>query len=858
LAPYDVRQSGFTGAGINAITRSGSNKVEGSVYTFWRNQDFISTKVGDLTVTNNNFKQKQMGFRVGGPILNNKLFFFMNAEIERRDDPAHTFLAGRAGLSGANVSNVQAADLDNLKDFLMTKFNYNPGSYEGYKLNTYNDKFLVRLDYNINKNHKFSIRYNYLKSYKDNLPSTSNAQGGRTNGPNCLTFSGVDYKIYNNINSIIGELNSVFGNFASNNLTVGWTGFRDYRETPSSPFPMVDILSGGSTYTSFGYEQFSINNKLNTDVFQISDNFTLYKGPHTITAGGSLESFKFENGYMRQLYGYYRYNSINDFYNDVNNVGLVAPASLANFQFQYSAIAGDPAPLAKLKAAQLGLYLQDEWRISNRLKVTYGVRVDMPFYPESLASNPTSDALNFINGSNGNNENLYVSKLPKTKPLWSPRLGFNFDPFGDRSTQIRGGLGIFTGRIPFVWISNQASNNGLLWGRIEANATRLYPFNSDVTAYIPANPTLPASFEIDVTSDKFKFPQVFRSNIAIDQKLPYGIVGTLEGIYTRDINAVYHRNDNLALPTATLPDGRDLFPAANKVNNNITGAYVLANTSKGYSYFITGQLEKTFNFGLYLMASYIYGQTKDITSNPGSVASSAFNYNYVKSNPNKPDLAFSDYDQPHKVVGSISYKINYLKHFATSVSIIYVGSQSGRYSYTYAGDLNRDGISGNDLIYVPKDMSDIILIPVNAADTRTTQATWDQLNAFISQDNYLKSHRGQIVDRNHSLYPWVNQFDLRFTQDINLDAIGKKNTLQFTVDILNIGNLLNSDWGVRKQVNKLSFLQFRDFNGVGGAPRFSFPYFDATNQVPLSTTYSNNTSLVSRWQIQLGIRYFFE
>ncbi len=871
LAPYDVRQSGFTGAGINAITRSGTNEFSGSVYQYWRNENFIGTKVGETEVTNSDFSQKQTGFRLGGPIIKNKLFFFMNGEIERRTDPAHNFLAN-TGTPGDNVSRVLASDLDLLKTTLIERFDYNPGDYENYKFRTSNDKFLIRLDYNLNSNNKLSLRYNYLKSFRDNPPSTSNSVGGRSNGANYLGFSGNGYLIYNNINSVIAELNSKIGNSASNNLIVGWTGFRDYRESPSGKaFPMVDILMGGATYTSFGYEQFSVNNILNTDVFQVSDNFTIYMGSHTLTAGASLESFKFENGYMRQLYGYYRYNSLNDFYNDINGVST----ALANYQLQYSAVAGDPAPLAKLKASQIGVYVQDEWKASNKLKLTAGLRIDMPFYPDNLAKNPALDPLSFINGYTGESESLDVRQLPETAPLFSPRLGFNFDPFGNRNTQIRGGLGIFTGRIPFVWISNQASNNGLLWGRIEATATTTvpissYPFSADVNTHIPTNATTPSSFEINVTSKNFKFPQVFRTNLAVDQKLPFGIVGTLEGLFTKDINAVYHRNDNLPIPTLTLPDGRALFPAdvtgppklvGTRINQNITGAYVLDNINKGYSYFVTAQLSKDFDFGLYIMAAYTYGQTKDLTSNPGSVASSAFNFNYVKSNPNIPDLAFSNYDQPHKIVGNVSYKVEYLKNFSSAISLIYIGSQSGRYSYSYSGDLNRDGVSGNDLMYIPIDINDIILIPDRTSgslvDLRTPAEIYAQLDTYIEQDDYLKSHRGQIADRNHSVYPFIHQFDLRFTQDFNINVSGKKNVLEFTLDIMNVGNLINSEWGIIQSVKRFNVLQFRDYSGPSGAPRYSFNYFDFANKVPLDKTFINSFGLGSRYQFQLGLRYIF-
>ena len=851
LAPYDVRQSGFTGAGINAITRSGTNEVKASVYTYWRNQSMVGTKVADTKLTNNNFNQRQSGFRVGAPIIKNKLFLFVNAEMERRDDPATTYLAARPGLSGDNVSKVSASDLDELRQLLISKYNYDPGEYENYKLKTYNDKFLVRLDYNINDKNKFSIRYNYLKSWRDNLPSVSNSatSNDRVSGTNCMLFSSSGYKQYNNIQSVVAELNSVISSKLSNNFIAGYTQFNDYRESPGGVFPMVDILSAGSTMTSFGYEQYSVNNKLKTNVFQISDNLSAYLGSHVLTAGVSYEANKFENGYMPQYYGYYRFSSLDDFKSALND----GNPSLANYQLSYSALAGGEVPLAKLNASQLGVYVQDEWKVNKRVKLTFGVRADMPSYPASLDRNPKLDALTFKN-SDGADEKLDVSVLPKMIPLWSPRIGFNIDIFGDRRTQLRGGSGIFTGKIPFVWISNQASNNGLLFGNINVKGTTSYPFTPDVTKYIPANASLPAKVAINTTATGFRFPQVFRSNLAVDQKLPFGIVGTLEGIYSKDINAVYHRNANLQAPSSTLPDGRGYY-SVNQINAAINGAYVLDNTDKGYSMFLTAQLQKSFDFGLNLMAAYTYSQTKDATSNPGSVASSAFNGNPTQNNPNQPSLSYSGFDQPHKLVASIGYKIDYLKSFSSAINILYVGSQGNRYSYTYGGDLNGDGSTTNDLMYVPKNQDDIVLVAASTSDKRTPAEIWNQLNAYIEQDDYLKNHRGEIVSRNHSLLPWVNQFDLRFTQDFHFNVAGKRNTLEFTMDVINVGNLLNSDWGVSKKVTKTSFLVPKGL--VGGKPTFSFPYLDEANKEPLTSTYVNNTSLASRWQIQLGVRYIF-
>jgi len=874
LAPYDVRQGGFTGAGINAVTRSGTNELSGSVYRFWRNENFVGKKVRDVEVTQSKFNQSQMGFRVGGPIIKNKVFFFINGEMERRDDPATTMVAKRDTIAkGDNISNVWASDLDKLKNFLVENYDYDPGVYEGFSLNTYNDKFLARVDFNLTNRHKFSIRYNYLKSWREALPSSSNSLGSsRYPSKNCLIFSNNTYKINNNIHSIIGELNSVFGNTASNNLIVGYTAFRDFRSTNGKEFPMVDILNNGTTMTAIGTEQYSPNNKLNTDVFQVSDNFTLYKGAHTLTVGGSFEYFKFQNGFTPQFYGYYRYNSLNDFIANAGTSTTAADSSKApvNYQLQYSAMKGVAVPMAEIEAMQIGLYAQDEWNVRPNLKVTLGLRVDMPSYPIDLPKNSAIDTLKFMK-PDGSAEKIDVSKLPDTKVMFSPRLGFNYDIFGDKSTQVRGGIGIFTGRIPFVWISNQASNNGVMFGNIyETKAANLkkYAFNADVRRYIPANPTLPATVTINATSNDFKFPQVFRTNLAVDQKLPGGIVGTFEFIYTKDLNAIFHRDANLLLPVGKMPDGRDSFPAVRKINAKVNNAYVLDNTSDGYSYFLTAQLQKSFDFGLNTMIAYTYGQTKDITSSPGSIASSSFTGNQIQSNPNNPTLSWSNYDMRHKVAASVSYRIEYMKHFASSISLVYVGMlggngssneslTDGRYSYTYSGDYNGDGISGNDLIYIPKDKSDINLVKASADDPRTAQQIWDELDYFINQDDYLKDHRGEIMNRNGAVVNWNSSLDLRFMQEVYMNVAGKRNTLQFSIDILNFGNFVDPYTDVKKTINNRNFLVYKGYNKTSKKHEFAFPYADAKNRQALSSTYRYNTGLASRWQIQFGVRYIF-
>lgn len=869
IAPYDVRQSDFTGAGINAITRSGTNEFTGSAYIYWRNQQYLGTKVENTNVARGVFNQTQKGFRIGGPIIKNKLFFFLNGEMERRTEPAHSYVAGRPGLSGSNVATIQASTLDSLRNFLISKFNYDPGQYENFNLRTYNDKILLRLDYNIAQHHKLSLSYNYLKSWKDIVTSTSNSPGSsRIASQSDLWFSNEGYRINNNINSVVAELNSIFGNSVSNNLIIGYSAFRDFRSSPSSPFPMVDILNGGSVMTSFGYEQFTPNNKLNTDVIQASDNFTIYKDSHTFTLGGAYEHYHFENGFTPQFYGYYRYNSLSDFYADARD-GLSVPIN--NYQLTYSALAGVPVPLAKISVAQIGFYAQDEWQVSPTLKVNIGIRADLPSYPNSLLQNTTVEGLTFSD-PDGNPSKINESKLPAIKLLWSPRFGFNWDVFGDKTTQVRGGTGIFTGHIPFVWISDQASNNGILFGNINVSSTAskpvYMPFSPDVNKYIPANPTLPPTVLLNATSPDFKFPQVLRTNVAIDRKLPFGIVGTLEGIYTKDINAVIHKDYNLKQPSGTLPDGRDTFPKVRTINSSVTGAYVLENTSQGYSYFLTAQLRKTFALGLDASVAFTYGQTKDLSANPSAIAGSAFSGNQVQSNPNKPELSWSSYDQPYKFIAYVTYHKEYLGHFGSSIMLIYNAVQGGggssnerpsdgRFSYTYGGDLNRDGISGNDLIYIPRDQSEINLVKASASDTRTPDQIWSQLNAYIEQDDYLKKHRGQIMQRNGAITPWNSQVDLKFIQDLFLNVGKQRNTLEFSLDVINFTNLLNNSWGLKKTVLRRQLLNFQDFGGPNGTPRFSFPYFDATKQIPLTSTFGNDVSLASRWQLQFGLRYIF-
>jgi hypothetical protein len=860
LAPYDVKLSGFTGANINAVTRSGTNEFSGSVYSFFKSKSLTGSKIRDTEVPLNDYSLKQYGFRLGGPIIKNKLFFFINGEMERQTSPGSNFLAAGNGRSGSNVSRVRISALDSVRNALLG-VGYDPGRYEGYEFAQNNDKATARIDWNISDKHKLSVRYSYLNAYRDIAPSTSNSRSAdnRGRGPslNSLIFENMKYRQYNKINSIVAELNSTFSNKYANNFSITYSGFRDKRETfGGKPFPVVDIEDGQSTnYISAGSEPFSGLNSLNQDIFQASNNLNIYAGKHTITLGVAGEYFRFANAFAQFYYGQFRYNTVDDFVKAASGDESVNPLL---YQLTYSALPGGAEPIAKLAAAQVSAYAQDAFQIKDNLRLTYGLRIDMPWYPTKLASNPIVDEMTFRNG-----EKLDVGKLPKATLMWSPRIGFNWDVNNDQRIQLRGGTGIFTGSIPYVWAVNQAGQNGLLFGNINLTNPDMR-FSADPKAYIPANPTATPNFAINVMSSDFKYPQVWRSNLAADVRLPGDVVATLEGIYTKDLNAIYHRDANLVNPTGKSvgPNVRDTFPGGtnNRINQRITNAIVMDNTSKGYSYSLSLQLQKSFDVGLYTQLSYTYTNAKDITSSPGSQAASAYNGNQIVNDPNNPTLSFTNYLVQHRVVGMVSYSVKYAKVLGTTISVIYEGSpysdafNNSRISYTYAGNMNKDGSTGNnDLLYVPKDQNDIILIPVNAADTRTQDQMWNDLNTFISNSKYLSKRRGQFAERNGAQYPWFSKFDVRLVQDIDFRKIApkSKSKLQFTLDIINASNLLNSKWGVGPAVNASSLITFRDYNGPDRQPRYSY------SKPTINRPFVDDNSILSRWQMQIGARYIF-
>jgi len=888
VSPYDVRQGGFSGASINSVTRSGTNQFRGSVYTYIKGPGTQGYHVGDITVPHQDFSYNLTGFSVGGPIIENKLFFFVSAEQEKRTDPGTTWVASTPSdpANGVSVSNASADTLNKLSGFLDSAYGYNPGAYQGYSYKTQSQKLTIKIDWNLNQNNTLTVKYNYLKSSRQTQASNSgsvNSSYGRTPGQYAMPFYGSGYTINNNFNILIAELNTRLGNKASNKLQVGYTALRDFRSPlTSAAFPLVDILDGsGNPYTSFGYEQFTYNNILNTDVFQLNDIFTFYKGAHELTVGTQNSYKKYQNGFSPSYEGVYRFKSVSDFYAAALDPGVKA----LRYDLSYTLPPGSAFPLVGPKDIELGFFVQDKWHVKPNFTLIYGLRVDIPIFQNTFLYNPVVDTLSgFYDGIH-----LNTGQAPHVNPLFGPRLGFNWDVNGDQKTQIRGGIGLFAGPPPFVWISNQASNSGVaLFGSVSNSTTSSFSPEVNPNPNWPAGATggLSKSYSLNVTNPSFKFPQALKSSIAIDQKLPDNYIVTLEFTYAKDVNAAFFQNVNLP-STGTPLVGADnrihyatsqIYPvggaAAATVNNpNIGNAIYMTNVNAGYAYTATIQIQKNFR-NIYLNAAYTYSVAKDVMVG-GSTAATMWGSKPISGDPNAAQLGYSNAYMPQRVIASASYKFIYGKYFATTVGLLFEAAPSGVGSYVYNGDLNGDAQTSNDLLYIPteEDYKSGKYITANGggADTRTPQQVWDQINAYIMQDKYLSKNRGRYAERNALIFPWYKRLDANVTQDFYVKAGKNTHTLRLSVDIVNVGNLINKDWGIYQipaagtgssilasgVPNVINVGLISAKVGAGGVPVYGFPYQVASSQTPYTKSWKDDTSLASRWQMQFGIRYLF-
>jgi hypothetical protein len=684
-------------------------------------------------------------------------------------------------------------------------------------------------------------------------------------------------------------LNSTIGNGMANSLIVGYTRQNESRKPRGQFFPLVDIQEAGLTYTSFGFEPFTPNNLLYYHTLQFQDNFTKYTNNHDFTFGVSVEKYRSENTFFPGSQSVYVYNSLADFYTDANGylanpARTTSPVNLARFQVRYANIPGQDKPVQPLDVLYSGVYAQDEWRATQNLKLNLGIRFDVPKFANTAFDNVNADKLSWLD-EHGDTVKYNTGKLPDTRVTISPRLGINWDVNGDRSLQFRGGTGIFAGRPAYVWISNQIGNTGVLTGFDQFDGTTAAPlftrpFNPDPSAYKPTGtPTgaPAASYELALTDPNFKFPKLWRTDIGVDKLLPLGLIGTVEYMYNRDIDGVYYINANL--PTAQSAfvgvDSRMRWvglsctnptpgPCANRLNNaagNVVARnIVMKNQNVGRSWNIDGSLERPFSNGIFVKAAYNYGVARN-TIDPGSIASGSWNGNPQSNDPNNPGLSYSANSPGHRFFIATSYRKEYFSFGATTLSLFFDAHTNGNTSYTYAGDLNNDGAT-NDLIYIPRDVSEMnfstFTCPATTCGVAKTFTSADQAAAwesFIQQDDYLRTHRGQYSQRNAIFFPMVKRADFSIQQEIFTDFARRRNSFQVRADIVNVGNLLNKNWGVGQRILGGNG-QILTTPGADALGRATYRLKVVNNEL-INKTFEPTAGRTDVFEVQLGFRYTF-
>ncbi len=815
IAPYDVRLGGFTGGGINAITRSGTNEYHGSAFAYGRNQSLVGKKYNGTDLPISDFKEWQYGFRLGGPIQKDKVFFFVNGEITGHNEPRPnlSLTTGPAGTE-ANAIIIQNT---------LASRGFNTGSYGEYTTQQPTGKIFARLDFNLSANHKLNLHYNYVNAKNDILGNRSSSSS--------FSFDSYRYQFRNQTNNIVAQLNSTFGNNMANELIVGYTTIRDKRGPDGALLPEINVRTPGLTYYA-GTDRFSSANKLDQNIFELTDNFTYFSGNHTFTIGTHNEFFSFTNLFLRSFGGYYVYNSLADF--QAGKVGF--------YQRVFSRIPGDPQPAANFSVRQFGFYAQDEWQVNPNFRLSYGIRVDIPTYPDNPLDNPLVSA---------NFPGITTASAPTGNALWAPRVGFNWDVNGERTTQVRGGVGVFSGRPAYVWISNQYGNTGMTAAEVNGFAGTVFSPDPNKQPG-PGDPGIGAAklqSEIDLSNPNTKMPQIARFDLGVDRQLPLGFIGTIEFQYSKSINDFVYKKLNIAPQIGTnKDDGRPVYGGTDSKGGNFFDVMWLTNTSQGYSYNLSFQVQRNVVRGFSVNAGYTYGKAMDLNSVNSSQAVSQMRFNPISNDANNPTLSPSQYEIRGRVFASVAYTGEFFKNAPTTISVFYNGESGAPYSFIYLGDINGDGFDFNDLFYIPKDNSQILLGAVTGGKYVPNQSMYDGLNSFIANNEYLSTHRGQIAGRNADRNPWVTYVDLHISQDIPV-ITGHRFTINY--DILNLMNLINSDWGWNSSV----FSTYTIVNKVGVDPASGRNVYSF--RAPANNTAFTPSNLSSRWQMQLGVRYTF-
>ena len=861
LSPYDVTLGGFAGGGINAVTKSGTNRFAGTAYYFFQNEGLVGKT--NTTLTNRlgtdqekvpEFTQSTYGASLGGPIIKDKVFFFVNAEIQDDQTPVPFQLENYTGQD----NRASVADLENLRNFTRNTYGYDPGSFGSTVDELQGLKLFGKIDINLNESHRLTLRHQYTKAeqYDRNAGSS-----------NSINYSNNGVFFPSKTNSSALELNSRFSDKLSNNLIIGFTAVRDDRDPLSADFPYVIINDQNNGQIFMGSEQFSTANDLSQDIFTITDNFKIYNGNHTITIGTHNEFYSIYNLFIGQNYGTYRFASIDDFING-------APA--IEYDRSYSLVddlTGDGSKAAAdFNAMQLGLYAQDEWAVNKRFTLTAGLRLDLPV----ITSDPAEDtnfndvALPKMQAAYEVAKNVEAGKAPDGQLMFSPRLGFDYDLSGNRSTVLRGGLGVFTSRIPFVWPGAMFTNNGLTIGRVDERNIAQVNFIPDIQKqYTNPDFAIPSG-QIDLFTKDFKYPQVFRTNLAIDHELPGGILASLEGLYTKTLNNVVYTNIN-SDPTVDFtwtgsPDNRPVYGRDNLDNTYGAGVYVGSNTSEGYTYTVTASLEKNFPFGLNAFLAYTYGDAEAVTEGTSSQNSSQWRGQNNIRGRNFPLYGRSDFSLGHRVVSSLSYKLrwNAEENAATTFALFFNGQSGQAFSYVISGsnarNLNNETGStsrNRSLAFVPASADQINLVDYTLSNGTVVTAAqqWANLDAFIKDDSYLKDKRGDYAEKNGARAPFTGIFDFAIRQDFGINAGGNTHKLQLSLDIFNFANLLNSDWGVIYGIpgdfQNYDWYQFEGYEADGTTPRFTYRDSDTGKDA------FDILDRSSRWRMRLGVRYIF-
>ena len=846
VAPFDVRQSGFTGGAMNAITKSGTNTVKGSFYTYFNNQDFAGTTPGPLAEGKERTKLDQQlsqtyGFTVGAPIIKNKLFLFASAEYFKEYHPNiyspangsydnidlgdDIILADGTNLGNRFTAKVAQAFMDHYESLfgIKSQDSFAPRGTTQQSLN-----LMARVDWNINDNNKLMVRYQHVNASDEKYSS----------GANGYYFDNSSYVMRDNTNSIVAELNSRISDMVSNEFRATAVFVRDHRDVPPGrPLVLVD----GNFDVYLGTEKSSGLNSMDSDTYTISDNVSIFLGNHNITVGTHNELFRFFNVFRQHAFGTYTYSTVQDFFaNKVNK-----------YEYRYA----DPAVKGVTNtewgatnwAAQFGLYAQDEWKPTTNFTLTYGLRLDVPVMLNKPMANEDFNASDIAKQSGE-----YVGVVPKPSLLFSPRVGFRWYIDQERKSLLRGGAGLFTGRVPFVWLSNAYNNSGMeVKGLTVSSPDSSFPFTTNpYEDVVKAGLGSLGKATVNTLSENFKYPQVFRANIGFEQLFGDGWKFTFDGLFSKTLNNVFFENLALTRTGKTYAVSESAANAHNvapyySIDRTYYAAIALKNTNKGYTYSLSGQLQKHFDFGLDLMASYTFGHAFSVNDGTSSVAYSNWQYNYSVDS-NSPELGYSVFDKPHKVMAMVSYTTPvYLNGLQTSISLTYTGESGQRHPYTIndaGADFNGDGSAGNMLLYIPTVEEIGQMSWANASDAL-------KFEQYIRGDKYLRTHRGQWSERYAGIAPFEHHFDLHVAQDFYYD---KKNgrKLQFIVDFMNIGNLFNREWGVNYNTTYNIAVLTATALTPDGKGNYTPTYkFDPTT-LSISDFYS-------RWRCQLGLRLTF-